>query len=91
MTSFLENVYINKLAATVNEYNNIYYKTKKWRLLKSSLYIGFPVENNDEDPIFEVSGHVRISNYKNIFAKDYTPNWSEWASVIIAKRKWNKV
>ena len=21
--------------------------------------------------------HVRISNYKNIFAKGYTPNWSE--------------
>ena len=25
----------------------------------------------------KVGDHVRISNYKNIFAKDYTPNWSE--------------
>ena len=91
MISFLKNVYINKLAATVNEYSNVCYTTKKWRLLKSGLYIDFAVENNDEDPIFEVSGHVRISNYKNIFAKYYTPNWSEWVSVIIAKRKWKKV
>ena len=29
MTSFLKNVYINKLAATVNEYNNIHYTKKK--------------------------------------------------------------
>ena len=28
-------------------------------------------------PIFKVSNHVRISKYKNIFAKGYTPNWSE--------------
>ena len=25
-------------------------------------------------PIFKVSNHVRISKYKNIFAKGYTPN-----------------
>ena len=28
-------------------------------------------------PIFKVGNHVRISKYKNIFAKGYTPNWSE--------------
>ena len=28
-------------------------------------------------PIFKVSNHVRISKYKNIFAKGYTPNWPE--------------
>ena len=26
---------------------------------------------------FKVGDHVRISIYKNIFAKGYTPNWSE--------------
>ena len=26
--------------------------------------------------------HVRISKYKNIFAKGYTPNWSEEVFVI---------
>ena len=31
---------------------------------------------------FKVSDHVRISKYKNIFAKRYTPNWSEEVFVI---------
>ena len=29
---------------------------------------------NDKDPIFKFGDHVRISKYKNIFAKGYTPN-----------------
>ena len=28
-----------------------------------------------KDPKFNVDDHVRISKYKNIFAKGYTPNW----------------
>ena len=34
-------------------------------------------EVNDKDPKFKVGDHVRISKYKNIFAKRYTLNWSE--------------
>ena len=30
-----------------------------------------------KDPKFKVGDNVRISKYKNIFAKGYTPNWSE--------------
>ena len=30
----------------------------------------------------EMYDHVRISKYKNIFAKGYTPNWSEEIFVI---------
>ena len=37
---------------------------------------------NDKDPKFKVGDHVRISKYKNIFAKGYTPNWSEEVFVI---------
>ena len=37
---------------------------------------------NDKDPKFKVGDHVRISKYKNIFAKGYTPNWSEEDFVI---------
>ena len=33
--------------------------------------------NTNKDPKFQVDDHVRISKYKNIFAKSYTPNWSE--------------
>ena len=32
---------------------------------------------NKEGPKFNVGDHVRISRYKNIFAKGYVPNWSE--------------
>ena len=39
-------------------------------------------EINDKDPKFKVGGHVRISKYKNIFGKGYTPNWSKELFVI---------
>ena len=32
---------------------------------------------NDKYPTFQVCNHVRISKYKNIFARGYTPNFSE--------------
>ena len=48
----------------------------------SSKKIYFNVENNDQDPKFEVGDHVRISKYKNIFAKGYNPNRSEEVSLI---------
>ena len=34
-------------------------------------------ESNKRNPKFEVGDRVRISKYKNIFAKGYAPNWSE--------------
>ena len=46
------------------------------------MYIGFKKEVNDRDPKFKVGDHVRISRYKNIFAKLYTPNWSKEVFVI---------
>ena len=33
-------------------------------------------------PKLKVGDHVRIATYKNIFAKGYTPNWSEEVFVI---------
>ena len=38
--------------------------------------------NNNKDPKFKVGDRVRISKYKNIFAKRYVPNWSEEVFVI---------
>ena len=49
---------------------------------KSSTYIDFDEENKKEDPKFKVGDHVRISKYKNIFAKGYIPTWSEEVLVI---------
>ena len=38
--------------------------------------------SNKKDPKFKVSDNVRISKYKSIFDKGYTPNWSEEVFVI---------
>ena len=50
--------------------------------VKDNTYLDFGKENNDKDLKFHVSDHVRISKYKNIFAKGYTPNWSKKIFVI---------
>ena len=44
--------------------------------------IDFNKENNKEGPKFKVGNNVRTSKYKNIFSKDYVPNWSEEVFVI---------
>ena len=84
MTSVSKNVYIDKLDDMVNEYNNTYHRTIKMKPVdvKDNTYIDFKKEVNDKDPKFKVGDHVRISKYKNIFAKGYTPNWSEEVFVI---------
>ena len=48
----------------------------------SSIYIDSSKEINDTDAKFKIGDIVRISKYKNIFAKGYVPNWSEEAFVI---------
>ena len=45
--------------------------------VKDNTYIDSIKEVNDKDPKFKVRDHVRVSKYKNIFVKGYTPNWSE--------------
>ena len=50
--------------------------------VKNSTYIDFKKEVNDKDPKFKVGDHVRISKYKNLFAKGYIPNWSEEVFVV---------
>ena len=42
--------------------------------VKDNTYIDVKKEINDKDPKFKVGNHVRISKYKNIFAKGYMPN-----------------
>ena len=51
--------------------------------VKSNTYIDSSKEINEKDhPKFKIGDNVRISKYKNIFAKGYTPNWSEEVFVI---------
>ena len=74
-----KNAYIDKLDDIVNEYNNTYHRTIKMKPVdvKDNTYIDFKKEVNDKDPKFKVGDNVRISKYKNTFAKGHTPNWSE--------------
>ena len=84
MTSISKNVYIDKLDERVNEYNNTYHTTIKMKPtdVKDNTYINTDKDANDKDPKFKVGDRVRISKYKNIFAKGYTPSWSEEVFVI---------
>ena len=45
--------------------------------VKSNTYINFSKEINDKDAKLKIGDIVRMSKYKNIFAKVYIPNWSE--------------
>ena len=87
MTSISKNVYIDKLDDIVHKYNNTKHRTIKMKPIdvKDNTYIDFGKEVNDNDSKFKVGDHVRRSKYKNIFAKGYTPNWSE--EIIVIKKK----
>ena len=91
MTSISKNVYVDKLDDIVNEYNSTYHRTIEMKSIdvKDNTYIDIDKEVNDKDPKFKVGDHVRISKYKNIFAKGYTPNWPE--EIFLIKRMKNTV
>ena len=77
MTSISKNMYIDELDYLddiVNEYNNTYHRTIKMKPIdvKDNAYINIDKEVNDKKPKFKVGDHVRISKYKNIFAKGYS-------------------
>ena len=83
MTSISKNMYIDKLNI-VNKYNNIYHTTIKRNpsALNQAYRLTLNKENNKEGSNFKVGDIVRISKYKNIFAKGFVPNWSEEVFVI---------
>ena len=74
ITSLSKYVYIDKLYDIVNQYNNAYHSAIEIKPfdVKWSTYIDSSKENNDRVPKFKIHDIVRISKYKNIFAKGYT-------------------
>ena len=84
MTAISKNVYFNILNDIVDEYNNTYHKTIKMKPIdvKSNSFAEYNEESSEKDPKFKVNDHVRISNYKNIFAKGYALHWSEEMFVV---------
>ena len=75
MTAISKNVYFDVLDDIANKYNNTVHRTIKMKPVddKDNTYVDSKKEANVKDPKFKVGDHVRISKYKNIFAKGYTP------------------
>ena len=48
----------------------------------SDSYAEYNENSNKRNPKFKVGDNVRISKYKNLFAKGYVPNWLEEIFVI---------
>ena len=82
-----KNVYYDVLDDVVNEYNNTKHSTIKMKskdvkndttnssaiARNKRVYID---EHNAKTARYNVGDRVRISKFKSIFAKGYTPNWS---------------
>ena len=83
MTATGKNVYYDVLDDIVNEYNNAKHNTIKMKPIdvgdNKRVYID---EHNEKDSRFKVGDRVRISIFKSIFAKGYTPNWSKEMFIV---------
>ena len=84
MTATGKNVYYDVLDDVVNKYNNTKHSTIKMKPIdvkhnNNRVYID---EYNEKDSRPRVGDRVRISKFKNIFAKGYTPNWSKEIFII---------
>ena len=84
MTAISKKFYFDVLNDIVDKYSNTCHKTIKMKPtdVKSDSFAEYNKESNEKDPKFKVNNHVRISKYKNIFAKEYAPNWSEEVFVV---------
>ena len=68
----------------LKKYSHTVHRTIKMKPIDVTYdsYAEYNVDSNEKDPKFKIGDHVRISKYKNILAKVYTPNWSEEVFVI---------
>ena len=84
MTVTGKNVYYDVLDDIVNKYNNTKHNTIKMKPkdVKKDNKRVYIDEHNKKDSGFNVGDRVRISKFKNIFAKGYTPNWSREIFII---------
>ena len=84
MTTISKNVYIDALNDIVNKYNNTVHRTIKTKPIDvtNDPYAEYNEDSNKKSPKFKVNDHVRISKYKNVFAKGYVPNWSEEVFIV---------
>ena len=84
VTTISKNIYFNVSDDIVDKYNNTVHRTIKMKPtdVTGNSFFEYNKDFNKKDPKFKVGGLVKILKYKNIFAKVYTPNWSEEVFVI---------
>ena len=84
MPTIGKNVYFNFLDEFVKVYNNSIHSSIKVKPkdVTDDSFVEYSEETNKKSPKFKVGDNVRISKYKNNFAKGYTPNWSEEVFVV---------
>ena len=83
MTATGKNVYYDVLDDVVNEYNNTKHNTIKMKPkdVKDNKRV-YTDEYNKKSARYNVGDRVRVSKFKNIFAKGYTPNWSREIFIV---------
>ena len=84
MTATSNNVYYDVLDDIVNKHNNTKYSTIKMKPIdvrdnNKRVYVD---GHNEKDSRFKVGDRVRISKFKNIFAKGHAPNWSKEIFIV---------
>ena len=84
MTVVSKNVYFHVSDDIVNKYNNTVHRSIKIKPvdITSDSYAEYNEDSNENRPKFKIGDRVKISKYKNIFAKEYTKNWSEEDFVV---------
>ena len=91
MTAISKNLYFDVLDDVVDEYTNTYHKILKMKPVdvRDDSFAEHNGKSNEKDPKFKVGDHVRISKLKDVFAKEYTLNYSE--EIFIIKKIKNTV
>ena len=85
VTAIQQNIYFDVLEDIVDKYNNTVHKTIKMKPIEvtDDYYAKYNEDpSNKKDPKYKFGDSVRISKYKNIFAKGHTPNWSKVVFII---------
>ena len=84
MTATGKNAYNDVLDDIVNKYNNTKHSTIKMKPkdVKNDNNRVYIDEHNKASTRHNVGDRVRISKFKNIFAKRYTPNWNREIFIV---------
>ena len=90
MTANDSKSYLSYLNKSVEQYNNIYHHSINKKPINADYSaLTEKIKINPKAPKYKVNDRVRITNYKNIFSKGYTENWSTEIFIIDTVLKTN--